>query len=91
MVERLTTNNKELADRCRMIAAHGQKQKYFHEAVGCNSRLDTIQAAILNVKLTYLDDYITARRNAAAHYYQNLVQTEYRYFALSACLFKAYI
>ena len=68
----LTTNNKELADRCRMIASHGQKKKYFHETIGCNSRLDTIQAAILNIKLEHLNDYIRARRIAAAHYYQNL-------------------
>lgn len=57
-----------LAERLRMIANHGQKEKYHHDVIGCNSRLDTIQAAILNVKLKHLDEYGQARRDAA-HYY----------------------
>ncbi|MCA1760902.1 MAG: DegT/DnrJ/EryC1/StrS family aminotransferase [Bacteroidales bacterium] len=68
----LTTNNPELAERCRMISTHGQKQKYYHETIGCNSRLDTIHAAVLNVKLKYLNQYIAARQKAAEYYYQNL-------------------
>ncbi|MBN1768003.1 MAG: DegT/DnrJ/EryC1/StrS family aminotransferase [Prolixibacteraceae bacterium] len=68
----LTTNDEKLAERCRMIASHGQKQKYYHETIGCNSRLDTIHAAILNVKLKYLDSYIAARQKAAEYYYKNL-------------------
>jgi dTDP-4-amino-4,6-dideoxygalactose transaminase len=68
----LTTNDPQLAERCRMISTHGQKRKYYHEVIGCNSRLDTIQAAILNVKLKYLDEYITARQNAAEYYYRKL-------------------
>ena len=62
------TNNSELAERLKMIANHGQKQKYFHEIVGCNSRLDAMQAAVLNVKLPRLDTYIAARRKVADHY-----------------------
>jgi dTDP-4-amino-4,6-dideoxygalactose transaminase len=62
------TNNKELADKIRMIANHGQNKKYHHRYVGVNSRLDAIQAAILNVKLKYLDDYIIARQKVAQAY-----------------------
>jgi dTDP-4-amino-4,6-dideoxygalactose transaminase len=62
------TNNSELAERLKMIANHGQKQKYNHEIVGCNSRLDAIQAAVLNVKLPHLENYIAARQTVAARY-----------------------
>ena len=51
-----------------MIANHGQSKRYYHDVVGCNSRLDTIQAAILEIKLKYLDEYINARRKAADYY-----------------------
>lgn len=64
----LMTNDAQLAERIRMIANHGQKQKYVHETVGCNSRLDTLQAAILEVKLRHLDTYIDARREVAGAY-----------------------
>ena len=62
------TNDDALAEKLLMIANHGQKVRYYHEMVGCNSRLDSIQAAILNVKLQYLDEYIAARQKAAAFY-----------------------
>jgi len=62
------TNNDELAEKLKMIANHGQKVRYYHEMVGCNSRLDTIQAAVLNIKLKKLDEYIAARRKAADYY-----------------------
>ncbi|HKP32425.1 MAG TPA: DegT/DnrJ/EryC1/StrS family aminotransferase [Chitinophagaceae bacterium] len=62
------TNDDSLANRLRMIANHGQKVRYYHEMVGCNSRLDSIQAAVLNVKLNHLDEYIDARRRAADFY-----------------------
>ncbi|MFI5128798.1 MAG: DegT/DnrJ/EryC1/StrS family aminotransferase [Chitinophagales bacterium] len=62
------TNNDELADKIRMIANHGQSKRYYHDVVGCNSRLDTVQAAILDIKLNHLDEYIEARRNAADFY-----------------------
>lgn len=64
----MCTNDSALAERLKMIANHGQKTKYHHEVVGCNSRLDAIQAAILNVKLNYLDKYAAARQAVAAHY-----------------------
>lgn len=62
----------ELAKRIRMIANHGQSQKYHHAVVGCNSRLDAIQAAVLDVKLRYLNDFNDARRKAAAYYTREL-------------------
>lgn len=62
------TNDDVLADKLQMIANHGQKVRYYHEMVGCNSRLDTIQAAVLNIKLKQLDEYICARQKAAAFY-----------------------
>ena len=64
----LFTNDDELAVKLKMIANHGQSKRYYHDLVGCNSRLDSIQAAILNEKLKHLDEYIDARRQAAAFY-----------------------
>ena len=57
-----------LAEKLRMIANHGQKVKYHHSVIGCNSRLDSIQAAILNVKFKHLDEYGKARYEAASYY-----------------------
>src|SRR5580658_5209336 len=62
------SDDATLATRLKMIANHGQNKRYYHEMVGCNSRLDTIQAAVLNVKLKRLDEYIDARRAAADYY-----------------------
>jgi len=64
----ICTGDSGLADIFRMIANHGQSKRYYHELVGCNSRLDSIQAAILNVKLPLLDHYIQRRREAADYY-----------------------
>lgn len=64
----LFTDDEELAARCRMIANHGQSKQYHHDIVGCNSRLDSIQAAILMIKLKYLDEYVENRRRAAQFY-----------------------
>lgn len=66
----LYTNDENLASKCRMIANHGQTKRYYHGLVGVNSRLDAIQAAILNVKLPHLDEYAAARQAAAAYYDQ---------------------
>jgi dTDP-4-amino-4,6-dideoxygalactose transaminase len=62
------TNNDELAVRIKMMANHGQSKKYQHDVIGVNSRLDTLQATILDIKLKYLNQYTTAR-NAVADYY----------------------
>jgi len=64
----LYTNDDELAKKCRMIVNHGQNVQYHYEILGVNSRLDSIQAAILKVKLKYLDKYASARNKAAAYY-----------------------
>ncbi len=64
----ILTNNDALAMQINMITNHGQSKKYKHDVVGVNSRLDTLQATILDIKLKYLDDYVAAR-NAAADYY----------------------
>jgi len=66
----LFTNNDTLAKKIRVVANHGQTQQYVHDEIGVNSRLDTIQAAILDVKLKYLDEYATKRR-AVADFYDN--------------------
>jgi UDP-2-acetamido-2-deoxy-ribo-hexuluronate aminotransferase len=66
------TQDVSLAEKIKMIANHGQKVKYHHDMVGINSRLDTLQAAILQVKLTYLDEYERKRNEAATYYDQNL-------------------
>ena len=62
------TNDDEIAANLRMIANHGQTKKYYHGVIGVNSRLDSIQAAILDVKLKYLDEYAAARNKAAKFY-----------------------
>lgn len=62
------TNDDELASKIRMVANHGQSKQYHHTMVGCNSRLDAIQAAVLNIKLKHLDEYAEARRAAADNY-----------------------
>ena len=78
------TNDERLAEKMRMIASHGQKKRYYHELVGCNSRLDAIQAAILGIKLRHLDAYNDARRKAADAYDKgfaalgSVVRTPYR-------------
>lgn len=62
------TNDDALALKIKMIANHGQQKKYYHELVGCNSRLDSVQAAVLNIKLRELDRYNEARQKVADAY-----------------------
>jgi dTDP-4-amino-4,6-dideoxygalactose transaminase len=62
------TNDDELAASMKMIANHGQSRQYYHDVVGCNSRLDSIQAAILDIKLKHLDEYAAARGQVAVYY-----------------------
>lgn len=62
------TNYDELAAKIRMVCNHGQSKKYHHRTVGVNSRLDTLQAAILNIKLKHLDEYCASRQAVAAKY-----------------------
>ncbi len=67
------TDDENLASRIKMIANHGQQKKYHHDLIGVNSRLDTIQAAVLSVKLKYLNSYSEAR-NAAANFYDHALK-----------------
>ena len=64
----IMTNNDDLAAKIRMMANHGQSRQYYHDTIGVNSRLDSIQAGILDVKLRHLDEYSAARQAAAAYY-----------------------
>ena len=68
----LFTNNSELAQKIKIIANHGSSKKYYHSTIGVNSRLDAIQAAILRVKLQYIDSYNVARQKAAYQYTEHL-------------------
>ena len=70
------TNDDDLASMLRMMANHGQNKRYYHAHVGVNSRLDSIQAAILDIKLRHLDAYAETRRAAAAHYDQAFANME---------------
>jgi dTDP-4-amino-4,6-dideoxygalactose transaminase len=69
------TNNDELAQKLKLVTDHGSTRKYYYESVGVNSRLDGIQAAVLRVKLPYLDGYAAARQAAAARYNELLANT----------------
>src|SRR2546430_2000526 len=64
----VTTNDQALADRVRMLRVHGSRVKYVHEAIGLNSRLDALQAAVLRVKLKYLEKWTKGRQRNAARY-----------------------
>ena len=68
----IMTNNEELAEKLKTITNHGQSKKYHHDIIGCNSRLDSIQAAVLNVKLKYLDFYNQKRYKSAIFYNKEL-------------------
>ncbi len=71
------TNDNNLAEKIRMIVNHGEKIKYHHEIIGCNSRLDSIQAEILNVKLKNLDEYNSNRKIMANNYNLAFKDMEY--------------
>lgn len=70
------TNDDNLAEKLAMVANHGQSKRYYHDIVGCNSRLDSIQAAVLRIKLKELDNYIAARRKAADFYDKQFVSVK---------------
>ena len=64
----MIVHDADLAEEVRMTTVHGQNVKYHHQIIGCNSRLDTLQAAILNAKLKHIDDFIASRQAAARRY-----------------------
>lgn len=68
----IVTDDVELAENARVIRVHGSKPKYYHHVLGYNSRLDELQAAILNVKFPYLDKWSEARRERAAYYTEKI-------------------
>lgn len=68
----LLTDDDALAEKLRAICRHGSKERYHHQYIGLNSRLDTLQAAVLQVKLKYLDDFISARQEVATFYFNAL-------------------
>lgn len=72
----ICTNDDDLGAKIQMMANHGQVKKYVHQYIGVNSRLDTIQAGILNVKLRYLDQYSAARSACAANYDKELAEVK---------------
>jgi len=72
----MMTDQSELAAKLKAISNHGQEKKYYHDMIGVNSRLDSLQAAILNVKLKHLDDYCRRRQVAARYYNQALEGVE---------------
>ena len=72
----LFTQDKALAEKIRMVTDHGQKVKYYHDIIGCNSRLDTIQAAVLNIKLRHLNEYSEAHYKAAQKYKELLADMD---------------
>ncbi|THJ21421.1 MAG: DegT/DnrJ/EryC1/StrS family aminotransferase [Nitrospira sp. CG24E] len=73
----ITTNDQTLADSMAMLRVHGSKVRYLHEAVGINSRLDALQAAVLQVKLKYLDQWTEGRRRNAERYQQLFAGTKH--------------
>jgi dTDP-4-amino-4,6-dideoxygalactose transaminase len=72
----IVTNDEDLANRCSMYANHGRSDKYLHEFEGINSRLDGLQAAVLNVKLKYLDSWSSRRNEVANYYFEQLKDIE---------------
>jgi UDP-2-acetamido-2-deoxy-ribo-hexuluronate aminotransferase len=72
----LFTNDSAIAEKIKMIANHGQQAKYQHDVIGVNSRLDTLQAAILEVKLNYLNEYMISRNTAARFYDTHLQEVD---------------
>ncbi|MEA5552888.1 DegT/DnrJ/EryC1/StrS family aminotransferase [Anabaena cylindrica UHCC 0172] len=70
----ITTNDSAIATKLRILREHGSKERYIHEEIGVNSRLDAIQAVILQIKLRYLDQWNKQRQQIAAYYYQYLSQ-----------------
>lgn len=76
----VVTNNREIFEKIKMLRNYGQRKKYEHDMIGYNSRLDTIQAAVLSVKLKYLDRWNKMRQDAAKRYNELLEDTDYKTF-----------
>jgi dTDP-4-amino-4,6-dideoxygalactose transaminase len=72
----VVTNDSQMAERVRIIANHGSRERYYHEILGVNSRLDTLQAAVLRVKLKYLDQWNRQRKERAKYYTRGFEETQ---------------
>jgi dTDP-4-amino-4,6-dideoxygalactose transaminase len=70
----LTTDDDALADKLRLLRGHGMQPRYYHQLIGINSRLDSLQAAVLNIKLPHLDTWTTARQERAQRYTEAFTQ-----------------
>jgi len=79
----VTTNNREVAEKLAALRVHGSRRRYFHDWVGINSRLDAIQAAVLRVKLDYLDEWTHARQSHAEDYARLFAERELPVKAMS--------
>ncbi len=86
----VVTNDEEYAEVIRRLRDHGQSQKYHHDAVGYNYRMEGMQGAVLGVKLHHLDDWNAARRNHAANYRGSLADTGLRLLEEMACTRSVY-
>lgn len=84
----VVTKDHDVAENMRMLRVHGSRKKYYHEVVGINSRLDELQAAILVVKMKYLNEWITARNNAAGRYAGLFKQNGLRAVVKEPCAIK---
>lgn len=86
----LFTNNKSIADKCKVLRSHGQRKKYNYEVLGVNARLDTIQASFLLNKLTQFDQEIKKRIHKAEYYFKNLNFTNIKFFKTDKGNFNIY-
>lgn len=90
----LTTNDASLARRARSLRDHAQSQKYLHDEIGYNYRMDSFQGAVLSIKLKYLDEWNTARMNCARHYTELLKDSSYKlpaHISDSECVWHCYV
>jgi dTDP-4-amino-4,6-dideoxygalactose transaminase len=90
----LITNDKSIAQRALSLRDHGQSQKYFHDEIGYNYRMDSFQAAVLSIKLKHLDDWNTARVDRARYYTELLKNSSYKLPAQpsdSECVWHCYV
>jgi dTDP-4-amino-4,6-dideoxygalactose transaminase len=90
----LITNDASLARRARSLRDHAQSQKYLHDEIGYNYRMDSFQGAVLSIKLKYLDEWNTARMDCAGHYTELLKDSSYKlpaHISDSECVWHCYV
>ena len=82
----IVTNDEDLQDRVRLYSGHGMRPRYYHKVIGINSRLDSMQAAVLNVKIQYLDDAVSGRQKNAQLYTKLLQESGLQNEITTPCL-----